>query len=221
LSRLALRILVVFLLAVLAFLRWPIASPVHAGDISSDTDQSGSSDSGDAVGGQVVGVSSSGDASIDATNRSEDVDVSTGDASGSNTHDGTVNAPGGVDAEEFRAELISDLGLLGLPPDASDEDILDALEALGASPEDLEAIASILAGEFVGRDLESSTSQAGDVGTGDAVVGQTVGLVVTRRGQAELVLSNESLDSSVESGDAELTNASSSTVETTFVAAPK
>lgn len=55
------------------------------GDNESSTDQSGTSASGDAVGGQVVGVVSSGDTSVDATNRSDDVDISTGDAEGSNS----------------------------------------------------------------------------------------------------------------------------------------
>ncbi len=53
-------------------------------DISSETAQTGASSSGDAVGGQITGVVSSGDASVDATNRSEDVDVETGDATATN-----------------------------------------------------------------------------------------------------------------------------------------
>jgi hypothetical protein len=60
------------------------ATNVQVGDNEAETEQSGSANSGDAVAGQVAGVVSSGDASVDATNRSEDVDVETGDASGTN-----------------------------------------------------------------------------------------------------------------------------------------
>jgi hypothetical protein len=63
------------------------------GDISSDTNNSGESMSGDAVAGQVVGVVSAGDTSVDSTNRSEDVDVETGDAEAFNQSE--------VDAEQF------------------------------------------------------------------------------------------------------------------------
>ncbi len=199
-------------LAAFAFLRGPISSPIQAGEISSETAQSGSSDSGDAVGGQVVGVASSGDASIDATNRSEDVDVSTGDSSGSNTHDGTVTSSG-----FSPGDLRNQLEQVGLQF-ASDEEILEFFEEF--SPEDVETVAAILAGEFLGSPVESSTTQSGDVGSGDAILGQTVGVVTTRRGQADLVLSNESLDSSAESGDTDLTNDSTSVVES-FVSSPK
>src|SRR5687768_17671202 len=47
------------------------ATNVQEGDNDTETNQSGSSASGDAVAGSVVGVVSSGDASVDATNRSE------------------------------------------------------------------------------------------------------------------------------------------------------
>jgi len=61
------------------------ATNVQVGDNEQETEQSGSASSGDAVAGQVAGVVSSGDASVDATNRSEDVDVETGDATGNNS----------------------------------------------------------------------------------------------------------------------------------------
>jgi hypothetical protein len=61
------------------------ATNVQIGDNENETEQSVSASSGDAVAGQVAGVVSSGDASVDATNRSEDVDVETGDATGNNS----------------------------------------------------------------------------------------------------------------------------------------
>jgi hypothetical protein len=72
------------------------ATNVQLGDNEDSTDQSGSASSGDAVAGQVAGVVSSGDASVDATNRSEDVDVSTGDATGSNSAASFVGLTGGT-----------------------------------------------------------------------------------------------------------------------------
>ncbi len=72
------------------------ATNVQEGDNDTETDQSGNAGSGDAVAGSVVGVVSSGDASVDATNRSEDVEVETGDAEGSNTAASFVGLTGGT-----------------------------------------------------------------------------------------------------------------------------
>ena len=58
------------------------ATNVQEGDNKASTNQSGTSKSGDAVAGQVTGVVSSGNTSVDATNKSDHVDVSTGDARG-------------------------------------------------------------------------------------------------------------------------------------------
>jgi len=73
------------------------ATNVQEGDNDSETNQSGSAGSGDAVAGQVAGVVSSGDASVDATNRSEDVDVTTGDAEGTNSASQFVGLTAGSD----------------------------------------------------------------------------------------------------------------------------
>src|SRR4051794_906286 len=60
------------------------ASNVQQGDNKTNTSQGGSTKSGDSVGGQVAGVVSSGATSVDATNKSDNVDISTGDARGAN-----------------------------------------------------------------------------------------------------------------------------------------
>ena len=73
------------------------ATNVQEGDNDNESDQSGSSASGDAVGGSVVGVVSSGDASVDATNRSEDVEITTGDALGTNDHASFTGLTAGTD----------------------------------------------------------------------------------------------------------------------------
>jgi hypothetical protein len=62
------------------------ASNVQHGDNEDESDQSGEGSSGDAVGGQVIGVTSSGDASVDATNESRDSTATSGDAEGTNTN---------------------------------------------------------------------------------------------------------------------------------------
>jgi hypothetical protein len=73
------------------------ATNVQEGDNDSETNQSGSAQSGDAVAGQVAGVVSAGDASVDATNHSEDVDITTGDASGTNSASQLVGLTAGSD----------------------------------------------------------------------------------------------------------------------------
>src|SRR5688572_25927656 len=55
------------------------ANNLQEGDNSGDSSQGGSAGSGDAVGGQVTGIVSSGDTSVDAKNRSEDADIETGE----------------------------------------------------------------------------------------------------------------------------------------------
>jgi len=60
------------------------ATNVQEGDNKLDADQKATSASGDGVGGQVLGVVSAGDASIDATNKSDDVDIETGDTTATN-----------------------------------------------------------------------------------------------------------------------------------------
>ena len=72
------------------------ATNVQEGDNDNETDQSGASASGDAVAGQVAGVVSSGDTSVDATNRSEDVEITTGDATGTHGHATFTGPEGGA-----------------------------------------------------------------------------------------------------------------------------
>ena len=82
-----------FLVALITVVGFTVGGTALAGsendsedDISSETAQTGASNSGDAVGGQVVGVVSAGDASVDSTNRSEDVDIETGNATAQNSY---------------------------------------------------------------------------------------------------------------------------------------
>lgn len=118
------RLFKVLLVGLLAIAGFAIADAALAGknvifgennterDISSETDQSGSAASGDAVGGQVVGVVSGGDTSVDATNRSEDVDAETGEASASNDADnftGQLNEGEGAGNNEAQGDIESEV----------------------------------------------------------------------------------------------------------------
>jgi hypothetical protein len=118
------------------------ATNVQVGDNEGSSDQSGEASSGDAVAGQVAGVVSSGDASVDATNHSEDVDVSTGDATGSNSAASFV----GLTAGSTTAIT------------AAGDDILNG------------AAANVLLGDNAGEVVQSATATTGD-GVGGQVIG--------------------------------------------------
>src|SRR5688500_15121077 len=78
---------------------------VQDGDNSSDASQGGSADSGATVGGQVTGIVSSGDARVDARNRSEDVDLEGGEAHGINTSSGFTGLNSSEDTEIGGADI--------------------------------------------------------------------------------------------------------------------
>lgn len=102
-SHAAKRGLIALLLAVLS-LGWASAAlatdNVQEGDNTTETTQDGTGASGDAVSGQVTGVVSSGDASVDATNRSDHADADSGDVDGTN------------DASTFTGQFDGDAALL-------------------------------------------------------------------------------------------------------------
>src|SRR5687767_4586966 len=125
------------------------ATNVQEGDNDSSAEQEGDSSSGDAVAGSVVGVVSSGDASVDATNRSEDVDVETGDASGENSSSSFTGLTAGSET------VVGDGGGDGFFA----EDILN----FGA--------VNVQEG-----DNETDLSQSADVSSGDGVGGQVIGV---------------------------------------------
>jgi len=153
------------------------ASNVQEGDNEGSADQSGDAASGDAVGGQVTGVVSGGDTSVDATNRSEDVDIETGDADGFN------------DSASFA----------GLSPDVS-------FGAGGASATASD-ITDVTANNVQEGDNEVETTQHADAASGDGVGGQVIGVVTSAGGSADIVAANTSTDVDVETGDADAENA--------------
>ncbi len=70
---------------------------IQEGDNDLSSDQSANATTGDGVAGQVIGAVSAGDASIDATNRSDDVDIETGGAEAENAAASLV----GLNESEF------------------------------------------------------------------------------------------------------------------------
>ena len=167
----------------------------NEGDSDAAADQSGSASSGDGVAGQVAGVVSAGDASVDATNRSDDVDVQTGDATGTNF--ATARA---------EARTVS-----GGTEDACES---DGNTSVGAG-------STVTNDQNCGNsgDADAAADQSAEAASGDGVGGQVIGVVTSAGGSADLVLDNESTDSDVDTGNGEFTNdATNDSSAVTFVA---
>jgi hypothetical protein len=160
---------------------------VQEGDNDAEAAQDASAASGDGVGGSVIGVVSAGDASVDATNHSEDVDISTGDADASNDFDAFV---GLTEGDTIFFDAID--GGAGAP---------------GASPT---AVASDIVNDFAFNvqegDNDKSLTQDASATSGDGVAGQVAGVVTSAGGSADLVLANTSLDSDADTGDGTFDN---------------
>jgi hypothetical protein len=146
------------------------ATNVQVGDNEGETEQTGSSSSGDAVAGQVTGVVSSGDASVDATNRSEDVDVETGDAEGTNDATSFVGLTGGT------TTALS----------AADDNIINGNAAnvqIGDNEYELAQDATATSGDGVGGQVIGVVTSAG--GSADVVAANTSEDVDLETGDAD------------------------------------
>ena len=155
------------------------ATNVQEGDNDTETEQEGDSSSGDAVAGSVVGVVSSGDASVDATNRSEDVEVETGEASGENSATSFTGLTAG-----------SDTVVGGGDGDFFADDVFNFGGAVNVQE----------------GDNETDVSQSADAASGDGVGGQVIGVVTAAGGSADVVAANTSEDVEIDTGDAEAEN---------------
>ncbi len=149
----------------------------QTGDNTSDVNQSAGASTGDAVGGQVLGITSTGDTRIDATNRSEDVDADTGDSDSDNDADIAVGQTGSAAIDE------------GLDIEICDDAIC------------INALPPATASNVMNGDNDSELSQSTSSHSGDAVAGQVVGVTGRDRGSADLVLDNTSLNTRATSGD--------------------
>jgi hypothetical protein len=166
-------------------------SNVQEGDNEGSSDQSGEANSGDAVTGQVVGGVVSGDARVDATNRTENADAESGDAEGSNSARTFVgnNVEAAPSCGPVQEVTTVDC------PRSSDEGFIGE----GADIEGDISAAIIQEG-----DNDGSIDQSATADSGDAASGQIIGFVGA--GITDIVASNDSVDSDAESGDAEAHN---------------
>jgi len=156
------------------------ATNVQEGDNENDTEQEANASSGDAVGGQVVGVVSSGDTSVDATNRSEDVDIETGDAEADNDVDSFVGLNAGT-STAFGGGLLADVLNNGSAANVQEGD-----------------------NEF---DLEQEANATSGDGVGGQVIGVvTTDPCGCGGASASVVAANTSEDVDIETGDAEAEN---------------
>ena len=174
------------------------ASNEQDGDNSVDGAQEAISASGDAVGGQVLGIVAAGAASVDATNLSSEVDIETGDSESANDSD--VFAGLLAESEEGIGTVM----------------VLQANVYSTAGQGDFgETIEQINIDEFLFGD-PATNSEAGDIehevvqsatsSSGDGVGGQVIGVVTSVGGTADVVVANESADIDLESGDSEQSN---------------
>lgn len=178
--------------AALADIHTSTGTNVQEGDNSGSSDQKGDANSGDAVTGQVVGGVVSGDAHVDATNRSVDSKAESGDADGSNDASGFAGlevepAPscGVAEGDVAAADCpeTQDVGFIG-----QEADILGSTSAFNIQE----------------GDNDQSIDQKSDASSGDALAGsQVVGSI---GGRTDIVVSNDGENTDVESGDASFDN---------------
>ena len=138
--------------------------------------QTARANTGDGVGGQVLGVVSAGAASLDAINRSDRVSVASGNANASNS-----------------ASEVVGLNLAGEGPTNVGGGIASDVDGVNAS-------------NVQDGDNRRTLNQAADATSGDAVGGQVAGVVTSAGGTASAVLSNTSTDIESTSGEATFDN---------------
>jgi hypothetical protein len=146
------------------------ATNVQVGDNENETEQSGTSSSGDAVAGQVAGVVSSGDASVDATNHSEDVSVETGDAEANNSSAAFVGLQAG-----------STTALVGADDNIVNQNAQNV--QVGDNSYELAQDATATSGDGVGGQVIGVVTSAG--GSADVVAANTSEDVDIETGDAE------------------------------------
>jgi hypothetical protein len=86
------------------------ATNVQEGDNDLDADQSATASTGDTVGGQVIGAVTDDALSVDATNLSEDIEATSGDADADNTFDAFVGLSAATGTSIGAADIVSGSG---------------------------------------------------------------------------------------------------------------
>jgi hypothetical protein len=155
---------------------------IQDGSNRSTTTQGGTGKSGDAVGGQVTGVVSSGRTSVDARNTSSNSDVTSGDARASNS-----------------ASSFTGLSVSGDETQVGGADITNSgcSRDQGCNLQD--------------GSNRLTQNQTANASTGDGVAGEVIG-VVSSGGTASIVAANKTDNSSAETGEARADNTSNAFV---------
>jgi hypothetical protein len=162
----------------------------QTGDNSGSASQEGTASSGSGNAGQVTGVVSGGDVQIDASNRSDNVNVTTGDATASNT--GTLDVGTGIQI----GSQVNGLGTANLTNVCR--------RTAGGN-------GSNCINNQLG-DNDGKLDQSANASSGDGIAGQVIGAVTPFGGSVKLVLDNESTDSTVKTGKGTFTNNSNAFV---------
>jgi hypothetical protein len=142
------------------------ATNVQEGDNDTESDQSGDASSGDAVAGSVVGVVSSGDASVDATNRSEDVEVQTGDATGNNSASSFTGLTAGSDT--FVASDILNFGATNVQEGDNETELTQSADASTGDGVGGQVIGVVTAAGGSADVVAANTSEDAEIETGES-----------------------------------------------------
>jgi hypothetical protein len=146
--------------------------------------QTANASTGDGVAGQVIGAVSAGATSIDATSRSEDVSVETGDATAANASDA------------FVGQNFETCGTLGG----------SAVFACSGGDVTLSDVTSSTATNVQEGDNRRTFGQSANASSGDAVAGQVTGVVTSAGGSASVVVANTSTGIDSSTGESEFSN---------------
>jgi HAMP domain-containing protein len=182
------------------------ATNVQEGDNDTETNQSGSAESGDAVAGQVTGVVSSGDTSVDATNRSEDVDVETGDASGENSAANFTGLTAGSDT--LVAADILNGAAVNVQEGDNETEVTQAAEAASGDGVGGQVIGVVTSAGGSADVVAANTSEDVDAETGEAEAFNDAASFVGLNGSGVTFTAADILNASatnVQEGDNDLT----------------
>jgi hypothetical protein len=178
------------------------ATNVQDGDNDTETNQSGRANSGDAVGGQVAGVVSSGDASVDATNHSEDVDITTGDADGINTASSFTGLTAGTDT--LVASDLLNFAATNLQEGDNDSAVTQAAEASSGDGVGGSVIGVVTSRGGSADIVAANTSEDVDIETGDSDAENDAAAFVGLNGTGTVVSAADIINASatnVQDGD--------------------
>jgi hypothetical protein len=143
------------------------ATNVQEGSNKSDSSQTGTSKSGDSVAGQVAGVVSSGSTSVDATNKSDNVDVSTGDARGTNDASVFTGLNSSTSTSVGAADLLNSKPVTNLQEGDNRSNLMQTLTATSGDGVGGEVIGVVSTGGSASI-VAANTSTNVDIETGDA-----------------------------------------------------